>query len=272
MLRHLSVQEYAQAMTLGTPSSGFTVWFTGMSGAGKSTLAQGLANRLKRLGKLVDVLDGVEVEQMLAVGSAGTKEERNVETRKLAWVCRLVTRGGGIIIQSAVESPYRETRDEARRQIGRFAEVFVECPTETLIARDRSGKYKKALAGELKTLVGITEPYEPPVHPEVVIDTSKHSVDEAVEHVLGQLVAQRLLDPTVAALKSRPKVQARAASVKRPEPKQLDKKVVKLPAPKKPVAVKAKSAQRSAPGRSKPAAKTARVEPRRMAAGGKRKR
>jgi hypothetical protein len=210
---------------------------------------------------------------MLGIGAAGTKEERNVETRKLAWVCRLVTRGGGIIIQSAVESPYRETRDEARRQISRFAEVFVECPTETLIARDKSGKYKKALAGDLKTLVGITEPYEPPTHPEVVIDTSKHTVDEAVEHVLGQLVAQRLLDPTVAAMKGRPKVQARAAAPKRPEaPKQQDKKVVKLPAPKKqPVAAKTKSAQRTAP-RSKPAAKTAHVELRRVAAGGKRKR
>src|SRR4051794_13362541 len=260
-------------MTLGTPSSGFTVWFTGMSGAGKSTLAQGLANRLKRLGKTVDVLDGNDVHQMLSVGGAGTKEERNAEVRKLAWLCRLVTRGGGIIIQSAVESPYREARDEARRQIGRFAEVFVECPTETLISRDRSGKYKKALAGELKTLVGITEPYEPPTHPEVVIDTSKHTIDEAVEHVLGQLVAQRLLDPNVAAMKGRPKVQARAAPSKRPEPVKMEKKVVKLPTPKpaaQPVAVK--GAKRSAPARSKPAARTARVERPRAAAGGKRKR
>jgi adenylyl-sulfate kinase len=264
------MQEYAHAMTLGTPSSGFTVWFTGMSGAGKSTLAQGLANRLRRLGKTVDVLDGPEVEQMLSVGGAGTKDERNGEVRKLAWLCKLVTRGGGIIIQSAVESPYREARDEARRQIGRFAEVFVECPTETLISRDKSGKYKKALAGELKTLVGITEPYEPPTHPEVVIDTSKHTVDEAVEHVLGQLVAQRLLDPNVAAMKSRPKVQARAAASKRPAAPPPPKKVVKLPAPKaaaKPSS-KTKAAQRAAPARSKPAARTARI----AAGGSKRKR
>src|ERR1700682_266254 len=197
-------------MNLGTSSSGFTVWFTGMSGAGKSTLAQGLASRLRRLGIIVDVLDGLEVDQMLGVGKAGTKDERNAEARKLAWVCRLVTRGGGTIFQSAIESPYRETRDEARRQIGRFAEVFVECPTETLIQRDRSGRYKRALAGDLKTLVGITEPYEPPGHPEVVVDTSKQSVDESVEHILGQLVAQRLLDPDVAAMKFRPRVQARA--------------------------------------------------------------
>lgn len=251
-------------MNLGTPSGGFTVWFTGMSGAGKSTLAQGLVSRLRRLGKIVDVLDGEEVEQMLAVGSAGVKDERNAEARKLAWVCRLVTRGGGIVIQSAIESPYRETRDEARRQIGRFAEVFVECPTETLIQRDKSGKYKKALAGELKTLVGITEPYEPPTHPEVVVDTSKLSVDEAVEHILGQLVAQRLLDPSVAAMKARPRVQARAAPSRKPEAARTEKKVVKLPKPK---TAKAAKAQRAGP-RKPPA----RVERPRLAAGGKRKR
>jgi adenylylsulfate kinase len=260
-------------MNLGTPNSGFTVWLTGMSGAGKSTLAQGLANRLRRLGKTVEVLDGDEVEKMLGIGNAGTKDERNAEARKLAWVCRLVTRGGGIIVQAAIESPYRETREEARRQIGRFAEVFVECPTETLIQRDRSGKYKKALAGELKTLVGITEPYEPPAHPEVVIDTSTHNVDESVEHILGQLVAQRLLDPSVAAMKGRPRLQARAIPVKRAEPvvekKPLPKpRLVKMPAKK---SSKPAKARRTAPARSKAAARTARVHPRR-AAGGRRSR
>src|SRR5881227_2946527 len=209
MVRRLSEGDRG-SMNLGMMgTSGFTVWMTGMSGSGKSTLAQGLANRLRRLGKVVDVLDGAEVEQMLGIGGAATKDERNAEAKKLAWVCKLVTRGGGIIIQSAIESPYREAREDARRQIGRFAEVFVECPTETLIQRDRSGKYKRALAGELKTLVGITEPYEPPTHAEVVVDTSKHTVDEAVEHILGQLVAQHLLDPAVAAMKGRPRVQER---------------------------------------------------------------
>src|SRR5258705_664182 len=139
---------------------GFAVCLPGMTGSGKSPLAQGLATRLRRLGEVVDVLDGPELEQMLGIGGAATKDERNAEARKLAWVCRLVTRGGGIIIQSAIESPYREARDEARRQISRFAEVFVECPTETLIQRDKSGKYKRALAGELYELSGMTQPYE----------------------------------------------------------------------------------------------------------------
>src|SRR3989441_5688579 len=231
-------------MNLGTMGSGgATVVLTEMRGAGNSTLSQGLANRLRRLGKVVDVLDGPELEQMLGIGGAATKDERNAEARKLAWVCRLVTRGGGIIIQSAIESPYREGREEARRQIGRFAEVFVECPTETLIQRDRTGRYKRALAGELKTLPGITEPYEPPAHPEVVVDTSKHGIDEAVEHILGQLLAQRLLDPSVAAMKGRPKVQARAP-VSRP-PK-AGKKVLKMPARKPSRPEKAK---RPAPSR-----------------------
>jgi adenylyl-sulfate kinase len=263
-------------MNLGSSSNGFTVWFTGMSGAGKSTLAQGLANRLRRLGKIVDVMDGPEVEQMLGVGKGGTKDERNAEARKLSWVCKLVTRGGGIILQSAIESPYRETRDEARRQIGRFAEVFVECPTETLIHRDRSGRYKRALAGELKTLVGITEPYEPPIHPEVVVDTSKHSVDEAVEHILGQLVAQRLLDPEFAAMKSRPRLQARAPLPEQPKPapakaeKPRLAKVKKLRQDKAAKPSKPSKAQRRAPARKSAAARTARVRPERR--GGKRKR
>jgi adenylylsulfate kinase len=244
--------------------SGFTVWFTGMSGSGKSTLAQGLANRLRRLGKSVEILDVPEVTEMLSVGSAQNKEDRNTEARKLAWVCKLVTRGGGIILQSAIESPYRETRDEARRQIGRFAEVFVECPTETLIERDRSGRYKKALAGELKNLVGISEPYEPPGHPEVVVDTSRMNVDEAVEHVLGQLVAQRLLDPTVAAMKNRPKVQARATPVRK-EPAKAEKKKPVLKAMKG--GKKPAKAARPAPARKPAAARTARA-----AAGGKRRR
>src|SRR5258708_6578432 len=262
-------------MTLGSSSSGFTVWLTGMSGSGKSTLAQGLANRLRRLGKTVEVLDGEEVEKMLGIGNAGTKDERNAEARKLAWVCKLVRRGGGIIFQSAIESPYRETREEARRQIGRFAEVFVECPTETLIHRDRSGKYKKALAGELKTLVGITEPYEPPSHPEVVVDTSHHTVDEAVEHILGQLVAQRLLDPSVAAMRGRPRLQARA-NAKKVEPKpivpQKPRLVKPLPAPAPKKHANPAKARRAAPVRKSAAARTARAERPRLAAGGKRKR
>jgi adenylylsulfate kinase len=256
----------------GTTSSGFTVWFTGMMGSGKSTLAQALANRLKRLGKTIEVLDGAEVDQFLGVGRAQTKDERNAETRKLAWACRLVTRGGGIVLQSAIDSPYKETRDEARRQIGRFLEVFVECPIDTLIERDRTGRYKKALAGELKNLVGISEPYEPPQHPEVIVDTSKTGVDEAVEHVLGQLVAQHLLDPAVAAMKSRPRVATRTKEVAPPRTgsKAAGKKGAPKPAPAPASATApAKGAKKTAP-KQRAAARTARAASR-SAPGSKRR-
>lgn len=284
----------SETMNLVT-SSGFTVWFTGMSGAGKSTLASALANRLRRLGKTVDILDGSDVQNHLGIGKAQIKDERNAEARKLAWVCRLVTRGGGIVLQSAIESPYRETRDEARRQIVRFAEVFVECPIDTLISRDRTGKYKKALAGELKNLVGISEPYEPPTHPELIIDTAKYSVDEAVEHMMGQLVALRFLDPSLAGLKSRPRVSARSAKSPAPKPVPVPKAPKPAPAPAaakpgakvaaaKPQLVKPSPAPAPKPGKpskgaqrapaaakqARPAARTAEVP--RVAAGSKRKR
>jgi adenylylsulfate kinase len=240
----------------GTSPSGFTVWFTGMMGSGKSTLAQALANRLRRLGKSIEVLDGAEVDQFLGVGRAETKDERNAETRKLTWVCRLVTRGGGIVLQAAVESPYKETRDEARRQIGRFLEVFVECPIEKLIERDKTGRYKKALAGDLKNLVGISEPYEPPQHPEVIVDTSKTGVDEAVEHILGQLVAQHLLDPAVAAMRSRPRVSARTKeTAPRPAARHAPQPAATKKTASKPAA---KGAKKTAP-KQRAAARTARA-------------
>jgi adenylylsulfate kinase len=258
----------------GMTSTGFTVWFTGMSGAGKSTLAAGLANRLRRLGKSVEVLDGGEAEQFLNVAHGQNKDERNLEARKLTWVCRLITRGGGIVLQAAIESPYKETRDEARRQIGRFAEVFVECPIETLIQRDKTGRYKKALAGELKNLVGISEPYEPPQHPEVIVDTSKTSVDEAVEHLLGQLVAQRLIDPTIAAMKGRPKISARSKPTAPPAPAAAPPKAAKPQKGAKARPVKlskpVKLHKKAAP-KHRAAARTARVEPRRAAAGKRRR-
>ena len=205
-------------MSVGTMSTGVTVWFTGMAGAGKSALAQALAQRLKRLGWHPEILDGAEVSQMLGVGTAQTKDERNNEAKRLAWVCKLITRGGGMVFQSSIQSPNREARDEARRQIGRFVEVFVDCQIDQLISRDRTGQYKKALSGELKNLPGISEPYEPPTHPEAMVDTGKQTIDECVEHLVGQLAALRYIDPSQAGLKSRPKLNAVPKIPLRPPP------------------------------------------------------
>src|SRR6267142_1436517 len=133
----------------------------------------------------------------------------------------MVTRSGGVVLQSAIESPYRETRDEARRQINRCVEVFVDCPTDVLVQRDKTGNYKKALAGEIKNLIGITEPYEPPKHAEVVVDTNKHTVDQAVDHIVEQLVALRFYDPASAGLKSRPRAAATPKILPKPPPMKI---------------------------------------------------
>lgn len=249
-------------MSVGMSSNGFTVWFTGMAGAGKSTLSLALSQRLKRLGMSPEILDAADVAQMLNIGSAATKDERNAEVKRLTWVCRLITRGGGVVFQSAVQSPNREVRDEARRQISRFVEVFVDCPIDQLISRDKTGQYKRALAGELKNLPGITEPYEPPTHPEVLVDTSKMTVDDAVEHLVGQLVALRYVDPGQAGLKSRPKLNAVSKVPLRPPPLEPAPKPVLYKAPpksaapakeEKPAKASAKPALKAVP--NKPAAK-----------------
>ena len=229
-------------------STGVTVWFTGMAGAGKSALAQALTQRLKRLGWSPEILDGAEVSQMLGVGTAQTKDERNNEAKRLAWVCKLITRGGGMVFQSAIQSPNREARDEARRQIGRFVEVFVDCQIDQLIARDRTGQYKKALSGELKNLPGISEPYEPPTHPEVMVDTGKQTLDECVEHLVGQLAALRYIDASQAGLKSRPKLNAVPKIPPRPLPlSPVPQPVLYKAPPKPPLGAKAETPKAAAP-------------------------
>ncbi len=168
---------------------GFTVWLTGMLGAGKTTTANYLAARLRQVGRNVEVLDEEELQDELWKDISGdVKEERQLIGRRLGFVADLLTRNNVCTLVAAV-TPYKNVREENRRAIGRYVEVYVDCPTEKLIARDTTGRYKKALSGEIPNFIGITEPYEPPNSPEVTI----HSDTEAVEP--GALkVFQALLD------------------------------------------------------------------------------
>lgn len=170
------------------PTNGFTVWLTGMSGTGKTTLANYIGARLRQVGRNVEILDESDVEEALWKGQGDTKEERITVVRRLGYVANLLSRNGTAVLVAAV-SPYKAPREENRRAIGRYLEVYVDCPTEKLIQRDSTGKYKKALNGEIPNFIGITEPYEPPSAAEVTIQ----SADEAVE--AGALkIFQSLLD------------------------------------------------------------------------------
>ncbi len=177
-------------------SKGFVVWFTGLSGAGKSTIANALKAELELRGRHVELLDGDEVRTHLSKGLGFSKEDRDTNIRRIGYVARLVARSGGVAITAAI-SPYREVRDEVRAATPGFVEVFARCPLDTLVERDVKGLYKKAIAGEIANFTGVSDPYEEPLQPEVVCDTSRESVQQSLSKVIDTLERLGHLDREV---------------------------------------------------------------------------
>jgi len=167
-------------------SAGFVVWFTGLSGAGKSTIASALAAELARRGRHAELLDGDEVRTHLSKGLGFSKEDRDTNIRRIGYVARLVARSGGVAITAAI-SPYREVRDEVRAQTPGFVEVYVRCPIAVLAERDTKGLYRKALAGEIANFTGVNDPYEEPLHPEVICDTARETPAESLAKIVDTL-------------------------------------------------------------------------------------
>ena len=167
-------------------SEGFTLWFTGLSGAGKSTIANLVAGELRTRGHKVEILDGDEVRTNLSKGLGFSKEDRDTNIRRIGYVCNLLARNGVIAISAAI-SPYRDIRDEIRRHHQRFFEVYMKCSIEKLSERDVKGLYKKALAGEIKNFTGVSDPYEEPLNPELVLDSGTESVGQSLQKLLGTL-------------------------------------------------------------------------------------
>jgi adenylyl-sulfate kinase len=171
-------------------SKGFTLWFTGMSGAGKSTLSQPMTQRLRALGHKVELLDGDVVRTNLTAGLGFSKEDRDTNVRRIGFVCNLLSRNGVVAVTAAI-SPYRAVREEVRRSIAGdgagFVEVYMRCPLEVLAQRDVKGLYKKAMAGEIPNFTGVSDPYEEPLAPEVVIDSSTESIDASLDKIVAKL-------------------------------------------------------------------------------------
>jgi sulfate adenylyltransferase/3'-phosphoadenosine 5'-phosphosulfate synthase len=167
-------------------AKGFVIWLTGLSGAGKSTIAGRLVQELTALGRHVEVLDGDEVRTHLSKGLGFSKEDRDTNIRRIGYVAGLVARSGGVAITAAI-SPYREIRDEVRARTPNFVEVYVRCSIEELTRRDVKGLYAKALAGEIPHFTGISDPYEAPLNPEIVVDSGRETVEESTERLLDRL-------------------------------------------------------------------------------------
>ena len=172
---------------------GFTIWFTGLPGAGKSTLAGLTHKALQAWGVVnVEVLDGDVVRTHLSKGLGFSKEDRDTNIRRIGWVCRLLTKHGVPTIAAAI-SPYRDLRSEVRKMVedvggsGSFIEVYVSCPLEECERRDPKGLYRKARSGEIKHFTGVSDAYEPPYAPEVVLHTDKESPEESVQKIMATL-------------------------------------------------------------------------------------
>jgi adenylyl-sulfate kinase len=174
-------------------TNGFTLWLTGLSGAGKTTLALGVRDALVARGYLVEVLDGDEVRRNLSLGLGFSKQDRDANVRRIGYVARLLSRHGVVVIAAAI-SPYRDTRDEVRREHeGAFVEVFVDCSLDLLVQRDRKGLYARALRGELQNMTGVSDPYEPPLEAEVTVHTDHEQVDESLAKILAFLEQRALI-------------------------------------------------------------------------------
>jgi adenylyl-sulfate kinase len=179
---------------------GLTVWFTGLSGAGKTTIAGLVGAELERRGAVVEYLDGDVVRTHLSKGLGFSKEDRDTNIERIGWVASRLTRAGATVLVAAI-SPYEATRARARAMVeeyGAFVEVFVRASVQACAARDVKGLYAKALAGELQGFTGVSDPYEAPAAPELVLDTEHEPAKRSAARVLGTLESRGLVAATAA--------------------------------------------------------------------------
>lgn len=176
-------------------AQGVCIWFTGLSASGKSTTAEALERLFLEQGRRMTMLDGDVVRTHLSKGLGFSKEDRDLNIRRIGFVASEIVRHGGIAVCAAV-SPYRATRDEVRGMMeeGRFIEVYVATPIEVCEQRDPKGLYVQARQGRLKGFTGIDDPYDPPLHAEITLDTVANSEEENARMILDYLIQRVLLD------------------------------------------------------------------------------
>lgn len=172
--------------------AGFCIWLTGLPSAGKTTIAKELVPLLRARGWPVELLDGDEVRRGLSADLGFDRSSRETHAKRVAFVAKLLARNGAIPIVALI-SPYQTSRRQARQEIGRFVEAYVNTPITTCQQRDVKGLYRKALAGEIKDMTGVDDPYEPPESPEMVVDTLSLTPTQSAEYIIRELERLRLI-------------------------------------------------------------------------------
>ena len=174
---------------------GLTLWFTGLSGSGKTTLSRGVEEVLLERGMKVEVLDGDIIRTNLSKGLGYSKEDRDINIRRIGFVCNLLTRNDIVAIAAAI-SPYRDIRAENRKLIGSYVEIYCKCPIEILKERDPKGLYEKAQKGEIKGFTGVDDPYEEPTDPEILVETDKETVEQSISKIVRTLEILNHIPPS----------------------------------------------------------------------------
>ena len=165
---------------------GFCLWLTGLPSAGKTTIGKALAPKLRARGWNVELLDGDEIRQGLSADLGFDRKAREMHAARVTYVAKVLARNGVIPIVTLI-SPYRSSRERARADIGRFVEVYISTPLAVCEERDVKGLYKKAREGKIKEMTGIDDPYEPPEHPDILVDTVHADPDQSAEHIVASL-------------------------------------------------------------------------------------
>lgn len=178
----------------GFKTRGFTLWFTGLPCSGKTTVSEIVGKEFRERGLNVEILDGDELRRNLSKDLGFSKEDRETHIKRVGFIAKLLSRNN-VATLAAFVSPYREVRKYLRIEIGNFIEVYVKCPVEVCIKRDVKGMYKKAIEGEIQNFTGISDPYEEPLEPEIIVETDKEMPMESAQKVIQRLESMEYIPP-----------------------------------------------------------------------------
>lgn len=174
--------------TSSSDPGGFVVWIEGLTGSGKTTVSRATAALLRSRGWRVEILDGDELRHVFSPQLGFSRHDREVHARQVSYMAHLLARNG-VAVLVAMITPYETSRQAARSEVGpRFEEVWLRCSLEVCAQRDPKGLYRAAHEGTVKGVTGIDAPFEEPLNPDLIVDTSEAPIEECAQRVIAHLL------------------------------------------------------------------------------------